>query len=64
MDLNDPDNAQRITGVLLPDGWHTIRHDSFEIEPWKPSGVPGFSFLTGDEEIAGPLTSILATRQE
>ncbi|GAB38509.1 MULTISPECIES: hypothetical protein [Gordonia] len=63
MDLNDPEHSNRITAVLLPDGWHKVLHNSFEIEPWNPADALGFSFLTGSEEISGPLTSVLAISQ-
>lgn len=68
-------DTNTITRVLLADGWHTVLNNSFDIDSyeylWQDRPVlvggqdnhiaaAGFTFLSSDGRISGPLTSVLA----
>ncbi|MEV7770502.1 hypothetical protein [Kitasatospora sp. NPDC086791] len=71
--------APTVTEVLLVDGWHEVRHESFRVGSYKlvtggngpyeqliedmEDRIAGFMFEdTRGRTLAGPITSILATR--
>lgn len=73
-------DVDRVSDVLLADGWHTVANNSFAIDSYeflwngdlmlgggqdKLVPAAGFSFTdTQLGTISGPLTSVLAVRLE
>lgn len=70
-------DVDKVSAVLLADGWHEVTGASFDIDSYEflhqdvllhgggSSGVcaAGFVFTSGDITMYGPLTAILAVRQ-
>jgi hypothetical protein len=66
--------AERVTAVLLPDGWHRVKGRSFLVEPYSIDGhggaavkteatLPGAAWMKSKGRfVSCPLTSILAVR--
>jgi hypothetical protein len=77
-------DVDKVTEVLLADGWHTVADESFDLDSYEyhhgelllhgggSGGIcaTGFTFIedvgyaTPPRRIAGPLTAILAVREE
>jgi len=69
-------DVDRVSHVLLSDGWHVVVDNSFSIDAYEfiskqtsvhgggQSGVcaSGFTFKSHEGNFAGPLTSIIAIR--
>lgn len=67
-------DAQRVIRVLLPDGWHDVFPNSFQIDAYefverdpeleRPyvifNGGAGFYFMENGRRVDGPMTSLLA----
>lgn len=71
-------DIDKVTAVLLADGWHTVDDASFDCDAYEfmsgdgelvhgggQSGVcaTGFGFNSEDARIYGPLTAILAVKE-
>jgi hypothetical protein len=68
--------AERVTAVLLPDGWHRVKGRSFLVEPYSIDGhggataaktaeatMPGATWMKSKGRfVSCPLSSILAVR--
>ena len=68
--------ADRVTAVLLPDGWHRVKGKSFVVEPYGFDGdgsgktaraadgpLPGATWMKSKGRfVSCPLSSILAVR--
>lgn len=71
-------DVDKVRAVLLADGWHDVRNDSFNLDAydyiWSDHALHsgglgvcsiGFEFIDGDGYVlSGPLTSVLAVRQK
>jgi hypothetical protein len=69
-------DVERVTSVLLPDGWYEVSEGSFAVGSYEylqsgesvywgsgPASIPsGFSYENSGTRIAGPLTTVLAVR--
>lgn len=70
-------DTDRVSGVLLADGWHQVEGTSFDLDSYEfvwgerlihgggNSGVcaTGFTFYEDGLRISGPLTALLAVRE-
>jgi hypothetical protein len=86
-------DTDRVVAVLLPDGWHEIEDESFDLDAYEfveffeeaqPGTSPqqrtanlvhgggdatgvtetGYTFREGGFRVSGPLTAVLAVREE
>jgi hypothetical protein len=62
-------DADRVSSVLLPDGWHRVKGRSFVVEPYtfgsngSSTAVPGATWMKSKGRfVSCPLSSILAVR--
>jgi len=60
-------DIDRVTAVLLADGWHQVEEESFVLDSYeyvyRTEYDAGFLFkTTGGDYIAGPLSAIQAVR--